>query len=124
MVPFDDNTCPADPTVVIPVPPELVGIAVPEYASANTPDVVMVDGVTVRKVGAVIPTEVTVPTAGVPQVIVPPAPPDNKDWPVVPASIGSLNVELDVAAVEMVVVNDPLDNTSGLVNVACTPEKV
>ncbi len=108
MVPFDDNTCPADPTVDIPVPPELVGIGVPEYANANTPDEVIVAGVTVRKAGAVIPTDVTEPTAGVPQVIVPPAPPDNKDCPVVPASTGSLNVEFEVAAVEMVVVNDPL----------------
>ena len=48
----------------LPVPPEVVGSAVPERVSASVPEDVIGDPAIERKLGTVAATEVTVPTPG------------------------------------------------------------
>ncbi len=52
------------PTVVRPVPPLAVGIAVPEYVMARVPELVTGEFATERNAGTDAPTEVTVPVPG------------------------------------------------------------
>ncbi len=64
---MSDNTTFVDPVeVVVPVPPLIIGNAVPERLIANVPEVVIGDPEILKKVGTVAATEVTVPeVAGV-----------------------------------------------------------
>ena len=63
-VPFEDSTVPAAPTVIRPVPPEVVGRAVPERVIARVPVVVIGEPAIVRNAGTDAATEVTVPVPG------------------------------------------------------------
>ena len=68
VVPLEVKTCPTVPTAVRPVPPLVVGRAVPERVIARVPLVVIGDPETERKAGTVCETEVTVPNPKVPGV--------------------------------------------------------
>jgi hypothetical protein len=57
IVALDTRICPDVPMVIRPVPPEVVGIAVPEYVTAKVPVVVIGDPVTVNAEGTVIATD-------------------------------------------------------------------
>ncbi len=87
VVPFDVNTVLAAPTAINPVPPDVVGNAVPDSDTANVPVVVIEAGVTDRNDGTDIPTDDTY-MIGVVHVIVPPAA-DVRKFPVEPEVVGN-----------------------------------
>ena len=72
-VPFPMSSWPALGVVVSPVPPLATGNAVPLKDTANVPEEVMLAGVTLRKVGTVMPMLVTVPPEPVAAMVIEPA---------------------------------------------------
>ncbi len=80
--------------VVVPVPPDVTGRAVPERVRARVPEDVIGDPVVVRNDGVVNPTDVTVPVPGDDGVVhvigveIPPA--EVRTCPTVPAVVGRL----------------------------------
>jgi hypothetical protein len=68
-VPLDCSLVPLDPTAVRPVPPDVIGIAAPEYEIARVPDEVIGPD-TENPRGTVAATEVTVPEVIVEKMVV------------------------------------------------------
>jgi hypothetical protein len=95
----DKTLLPLPVLVVTPVPPFSTGNAVPLKVTARVPLLVTGLPETLRKVGTVKPTEVTVPTVKVVQVIALETPPaEVKTCPLVPAVVGKLKFQVPAAA--------------------------
>ena len=116
-VPFEVRTWFTVPTSVRPVPPEVVGSAVPERVIARVPEEVIGDPAIVRNDGTDAATDVTVPVPGVAGVcqdsVVPlevrtvPAPPGINS-PVPPFAIGRAVPERVIANVPAEVIGEPV----------------
>ena len=96
---FCNTTLPDPVAVVDPVPPFAIGNAIPDSVTANVPDAVIGDPATLRNVGTVNATLVTVPTPTFVQVIaVAPPPVLVNTCPLVPEVVGKLKLYVPATA--------------------------